>query len=259
MKRVVHLALVLVVLSASVARAQSDTRAQLPQGRAHVTFKGQVGAAKKDYAFFARAGQRMSVHLTSTKGKARFNVIRTKYDVPYEGMEEPLEGAKEMSDWSGILPEDGDYHVYIFSTTEGEDSFTVEVTIQLGKVSAADFEGLFELQGKAPKGFEGFKAIVLTTVNFTPDGAVPIKPSGNVRAGALYKMSRIAINGENLSFETVALRGVSYQFSGALNMENAANPSEPSASLLKGHLSKSLNGKKIAEADVKLESVEGVD
>lgn len=259
MKRVTFLALALVVLSAPAARAQSDTRAQFPQGRTHVTFKGQVGAAKKDYVFFVRAGQRMSVHLTSTNGKARFNVIRTKYDVPYEGMEDPLEGAKEMSDWSSTLPEDGDYHVYIFSTTDGDDAFTVEVTLQQGKVSAAEFEGLFELQGKAPKGLEGFKSIVMTTVSFTSQGAVPVKPTGNVRAGAQYKMARITINGENLSFETVALRGVSYQFTGTLSMENAANPSDPSASLLKGHLSKSLNGKMIAEADVSLESVEGVD
>jgi hypothetical protein len=259
MKRVALLALVLVVLNGPRAWAQSDSRVQFPQGRTHVTLKGQVGAAKKDYAFFARAGQRMSVHLTSTKGKARFNVIRTKYDVPYEGMEEPLEGAKEMSDWSGTLPEDGDYHVYIFSTTDEDDSYTLEVTILHGKVSAAEFEGLFELQGKAPKGLEGFKSIVLTTLNFTSQGAVPVKPTGNLRAGALYKMARITINGENLSFETVAVKGVSYQFTGTLSMENAANPSDPSASFLKGQLSRSLNGKRVAEADVTLESVEGVD
>jgi hypothetical protein len=72
-------------------------------------------------------------------------------------------------------------------------------------------------------------------------------------------MARVTINGENLSFETLAVRGVSYQFTGKLTRENIANPSDPSASLLEGHLTKSLNGRKVAEADVELESVEGVD
>jgi hypothetical protein len=255
------LATACVLLSMPRTWAQSDTRVQFPQGRSTVTLEGKVGGNQRsnDYVFFARAGQRLTVHLTSPNRNARFSVIRTKSGVPYEGMEEPLEGAKEVSDWSGALPEEGDYHVYVFPTMESAAPFTVEVTLQQEKVSASDFEGLFELKGRAPKGLEGLKAIVLTTVNFTPEGAVPVKPSGNVRAGGVYKMARVTINGENLSFETLAVRGVSYQFTGKLTRENNATSDDPAASLLKGHLTKSLNGSKMAEADVELESVEGVD
>jgi hypothetical protein len=173
-------------------------------------------------------------------------------------MEDPLEGAKEVRDWSGSPREAGDYHIVVYPTRD-PTPFTLEVSLLPEKVSAADFEGLFEPLGKNPKGFEGLRSISLTTVNFTPNGAVPIKPSGELKAGGVYKMSRIAINGENLTFETLALRGVSYQFSGTVMPENTGNPNDPGTSLLKGHLTKSLNGKKVAEADLELESVEGVD
>jgi len=54
----------------------------------------------------------------------------------------------------------------------------------------------------------------------------------------------------------LALRGVSYQFAGAFHKRSAA---DPKIMVLKGHLTKSLNGKKLAEADVEVEYEEGVD
>jgi len=263
MKKLI-LAFAVLILSSSQALAQADTRVKFPHGRTTVKLDGKVGdnLRKEDYVFYGRAGQQLKVHLTSPNQNARFSIFRTKYFVPYEGMEDPLNGTKEVSDWSGTLSEEGDYHIYVFPTKQGTDPFTLEVTLLPEKVTAAeDFEGLFEIQGKAPRGLEGFKGIAISTVNFTSKGAVPVKPSGNVRAGVVYKMAQIAINGENLSFETVSLRGVSYQFAGKLSIENTENPNDTSASAssLKGHLTKSLNGKKVAEAEVELESVEGVD
>ncbi|MDT4966577.1 MAG: hypothetical protein QOJ64_1314 [Acidobacteriota bacterium] len=259
MKKLACVGFAVLFLSATSVSAQSDTRIQFPHGRTKVTLEGKVDGGGKGYVLYARAGQQLVVHLSSPNQAENFGIFRTKYFVPYEGMEDPLEGAKEVRDWSGSLREEGDYHIMVYPTGADPTPFTLEVSLLSEKVSAVNFEGLFEPLGKTPKGFEGLKSISLTTVNFTENGAVPIKPHGDVRAGGVYKMSRIAINGENLTFETLAVRGVSYSFTGKLTFENADTPNDPAASLLKGNLSKSLNGKKVAEAELELESVEGVD
>ena len=99
----------------------------------------------------------------------------------------------------------------------------------------------------------------MTTVDFRPNGRpLPVKPHGNVRARGSYRMASIKIDGANLSFETLAQRGVSYQFTGTLYRGNRNDPNA-SPFVLKGHLIKKLNERKVAEADVKLELVEGVD
>src|SRR4051812_2556966 len=123
MKRFLVISFAMFVLSSLQARAQGDTRIQFPKGRSTVTLKGSVGGAKKDYVFYARKGQQLKVQLIAPSGNARFSVFRTKFSDPYEGMEDALEGTKEVTDWSGTLQEEGDYHVYVFPTTQGTTAF----------------------------------------------------------------------------------------------------------------------------------------
>ena len=141
--------------------------------------------------------------------------------------------------------------------TEGAVNSAPEAVLQGDKLSAGDFEGWFELQGKAPKGFEGFQGFTLITVDFKSDGTtVPVKPRGDVTARGTFKMRTLAISGANVSFETAAIRGVSYRFVGSLHNGDA---DDHEARVIEGRLTKSLNGRRLAEAQVKLLYVEGVD
>ena len=112
---------------------------------------------------------------------------------------------------------------------------------------ASDFGGFYWLNGKAPAGLKGFASFELNTMKYIGNSVrpIPIKPYGVVHAGRNYKMARIDIMGDALSFETVNLAGVTYKFSGRLT--RSADPNAPS---LKGWLSKTVNGKTVAEAQV---------
>ena len=118
---------------------------------------------------------------------------------------------------------------------------------------ADDFNGDYELHGKTPRGFTGFKYFELNTLLFKPSGSVPIKPNGFVQAGRKYKMAHIEIVGGSLSFETVDVAGTAYQFKGRLL------PYKPDGPALSGWLSKTVNGNKAAEAQVEFDLIEGVD
>ena len=116
------------------------------------------------------------------------------------------------------------------------------------KAEAWDPEGTYFIWGKTPKAFQGFKYIDITTKTYTKSGSLkPVKPYGSVQAGRKYKMTRIDIVGESLSFETEVVAGVSYQFNG--RSISAPRPNGPEIS---GWLMKMVNGKKVAEAQVEL-------
>ena len=115
------------------------------------------------------------------------------------------------------------------------------------------FDGYFMLHDHVPRGFKGFEAFELNTVKFTPSGqTVPIKPYGVVHAGRKFKMARINIEGDSLSFETISLGGATYQFSGKL-----LRTTDPNGPVLSGRLTRTVNGKKAAEAEVAFDLVEG--
>ena len=62
-------------------------------------------------------------------------------------------------------------------------------------------------------------------------------------------MKKATITGDQLTFETQAAGGFSFQFSGAVS--NAAmEQGQPISPQFKGRLSKFVNGKKLAEAQV---------
>jgi hypothetical protein len=121
-------------------------------------------------------------------------------------------------------------------------------------VDAMDFGGFYFLNGKAPAGLKGFTSFDLTTAKYINNSVkpIPIKPYGAVYAGRKYKMARIDITGDALSFETVVLAGVTYKFNGRLTRSN-----DPNAPSLRGWLSKTVNGKTVAEAEVGFAIEEG--
>ena len=252
------------LLSAASTLGQSrDVRIHFSEGRTSVTLNGSVGGfneGNKDYVFLAREGQRLSVRLTSPTRKGEFSIFRTKYSVPYEGMEDPIPGAKELSDWSGTLTELGDYHIVVYPMSDSAATFTLKVDLLPEKIGPADFDGAYFVQDKPPRGFPGFSNIALTTVTFTPNGVLlEVQPSGEVNAHGRYKIAHITINGDHISLETRAVAGVSYQFNGTLQLLNSDDDPNTLPKWLVGQLVKLVNGKKVAEAQVRLEYMEGVD
>lgn len=100
-------------------------RVRFARGRTTAILKGAVVRGTTDrYKLGARAGQTMTVHITSREKNAVFQI--------YTPTGETLEGAGEMSDamdWSGELPESGDYVIAV-GGTRGNASYTLEVTIR---------------------------------------------------------------------------------------------------------------------------------
>src|SRR5688500_9012915 len=130
MKRSTIAVVILLLLTASGVWARS-IRDKFPARRTNVVLKGEmtVGASVsggKDpitYVLRARKGQRMSLHLVSARKNAVLGVYRPGMNL--------IEGALSVKDWSGTLPESGDYQIMVFPDDEMTNtSFTLEITIR---------------------------------------------------------------------------------------------------------------------------------
>lgn len=125
MKKCATALLLALLLSAPDVWAQcvaGTRRVNFQRGRTTAVLKGRV-VAGRDYCYRlrARAGQRMTVHLTSRARGARFSVFP-----PAHGA---YAVAAELSDWEGLLEEDGDYMISL-SVPKGADAYTLEVSIR---------------------------------------------------------------------------------------------------------------------------------
>ena len=124
-------------------------------------------------------------------------------------------------------------------------------------------EGRFFIDGKAPKGFTEFEYLYLEGGSFKlgPDKKRMIADSPASLKGELYKGRRkfklktAAMENDEITFESQVNGGVSFQFSGAV-FNGAA---EDDFVVIKGRLSKMLNGKKVAEAQVTFSYLEPTD
>lgn len=126
MKKAVALCVSILLLGAVAVPAQRhrSKRIQFPRGRTTAVIKGRVDAKTIDnYDIRARAGQRMSVHLTSPGKNVRFGIALPGYDAG------EVEGASNVTDWEGELPDTGDYNIAVY-VTKGAGTYTLEVTIR---------------------------------------------------------------------------------------------------------------------------------
>lgn len=237
---------------ALAARAQS-VRIQFPAGRTTATLEGKVDEltlGKIDYVLRARAGQQMVVHISSPKRNAHFRIYRANYD-------DTLPGAADATEWSGTLPASGDYHVYVFPTDSSTAAFTLEVTIPPASASRPDYTGYYFVLSRGEndvhKGFEDFEGFELVTTDYHADGtSVPVRPHGTVHARRAFSLARVRVEGDRLSFETSAVRGVSYSFEGVF-----LHTDDPDAPVLRGRVVKFVNGAKVAEAQLEFIMEEG--
>jgi len=80
-----------------------------------------------------------------------------------------------------------------------------------------------------------------------------------VKSGATYKFATVTIAPDNFTFETAAVRGVSYSFTGRFLIRSifADQSIGKNASVLQGQLSNFSRGQKIAEARVRFKYFQG--
>jgi hypothetical protein len=115
----------LMVSSAVSTYAWKVQRVKFARGRTTAVLKGAVIRATRDrYILGARGGQTMIVHITSLEKNAVFRITGPDgSDLP--GAEEEA----DASDWTGELPANGDYSIWV-SPTRGNATYTLEVTIR---------------------------------------------------------------------------------------------------------------------------------
>jgi hypothetical protein len=112
-----------VISIVTFAQTSNFTRVKFPRGRTTAILKGTLSPdMPRHYALKARAGQTMTVHLASPGKKARFTLYPS-------GQAHPLDGAKDRMDWSGELPDSGDYVITVMPVS-GRANYTLEVTIR---------------------------------------------------------------------------------------------------------------------------------
>jgi hypothetical protein len=111
------------LLSAAAQRGTSIvSRISFARGRTTAVLTGTVHRGMShDYLLKARQGQNMSVHLTARGGVA--------FDILTPGGDSVAQYSK---DWSGELPESGDYRINVLPDTRTEQAiaYTLEVTVR---------------------------------------------------------------------------------------------------------------------------------
>jgi hypothetical protein len=110
------------LLMATVPMIAGDKpqRVKFARGRTTAVLKGRVKDGNtKLYVLGASQGQTMSVHVTS-KGKGVQFTLSSAQDI----ISDPTD------DWSGDLPDNGDYTIAVFSSKSQAQPYTLEVTIR---------------------------------------------------------------------------------------------------------------------------------
>ncbi len=121
----VLMAIMLFATTALPMQGTSVRRVRFPRGRTTVVLRGSiVNDGMNQYLLGARAGQTMSVHITSPRNRAKFDVYPRNDRSALVNS-----GAEDTADWEGELPESGDYVISAYSEG-GNTSYTLEVTIR---------------------------------------------------------------------------------------------------------------------------------
>lgn len=126
MKKIIHLALILTVLTVSFqaqAAAQTPIRIQFAKGKSSATIKGSTGPFGVTYVIRAKSGQKLVLNLSPVKQVG----IRVEGSGSYG---ETVLLREEQGGYYEIgLEESGDYTIFIGSTKKTPSSFTLTVKI----------------------------------------------------------------------------------------------------------------------------------
>lgn len=117
--------LLLLATGAFAAQEGLTKRVRFARGRTTATFKNSVVRGTRDrYTLGARAGQKMSVRITSVERNAVFTIY-----TPDGGTLEGAGEGQDASKWSGELPSSGDYVIEV-GGTRGNATYTLKVTVR---------------------------------------------------------------------------------------------------------------------------------
>ena len=131
---------------------------------------------------------------------------------------------------------------------------SVAITTRVQSVSF-DPSGNYIFAGKAPKGFENLRwvSVETTEMDLSSFTRRNISPRGSLWAGREFKMASVNLNGYELAFTTRPAAGISYQFSGQFlkrGIYSEIFDSESTEVVLKGRLTKTRRGRKVADSQV---------
>lgn len=130
MKKIKYLIVMLVALSflgfSNITQADGVTkRIKFARGKSSATISESVIRGDQDtYIVGARKGQTMTVKITALEDNAVFQIMSPNEDY--------LENAGEEDDqtnWSGTLPDNGDYRIVV-GGTRGNATYKLTVTIK---------------------------------------------------------------------------------------------------------------------------------
>ena len=100
-------------------------RVRFARGRTTATLKNSVVRGTRDrYTVGARAGQKMTVSITSVERNAVFTIYAPSNDT-LKGTDEN----REARSWSGNLPESGDYVIEV-GGTRGNAAYTLKLSVR---------------------------------------------------------------------------------------------------------------------------------
>ena len=115
--------------------------------------------------------------------------------------------------------------------------------------------GYFFIAGKVPAAFKDIEVMDIEIPPYVDKRKHSAPDYGRIRLKSRravdYDLLKPTLDGNNLSFKTKAVRGISYEFSGTLNRTNFDEP-QPGAKeiVLSGTLKKLRAGKEIAASEV---------
>ena len=116
-----------------------------------------------------------------------------------------------------------------------------------------DVTGAYFPKGTLLPDFSEIEHLSLATID---DRGNPAPLNGFIRpkrrSAQDYKLVNLKLNGKNLTFSTTTVNGVSYSFTGTFGRlaDFSANPPPQDEVILRGKLTKLLNGNMVIEADV---------
>src|SRR5438874_103222 len=111
-------------VAASAQVGGRPTPVRFEKGRTTAVLQGTADKANGfTYILAAKAGQTMTVHVTSSAGVAIFSVTAPSGAV---------EGALEVKDWTGQLPDTGNYLIAVWNKRKRGRAipYTLEITIR---------------------------------------------------------------------------------------------------------------------------------
>lgn len=139
------------------------------------------------------------------------------------------------------------------SPASNADQRAAATPAQSGSNAQGDVTGAYFAAGNLPSAFAEIEHLSLATID---ENGNPAPLNGFIRprrrAASDYRLVNPTLNGNDLTFTTAAVNGISYSFTGRFEMmrDFAANPPASDAVVLRGTLTKLNRGEVEAETPV---------